>query len=251
MNKNIIRITILISTVLIISLIIYFGWKSATLQVVSTTPKTDEVTVGTSAIDIEFSKEINAVEYEKNIVDPDKIVTGITMKDQNLVSLKIDNLVLGKKYSIGLKDITAKSGGSIGKYNLEFTPKNIDFADLSEEEKRRQIDETDKREFEDPLEATLPHETSNYKMTFITRDESTDLPATITITMKFFEPGSNALPATPAEKQEYLNNIRKYRTEALEYLKSNGIDINNYVLEYTELDLREEFPVGYQPQPEL
>jgi hypothetical protein len=69
--------------------------------------------------------------------------------------------------------------------------------------------------------------------------------------MKFFEPGDEALPATTAEKQEYLNNIRKYRTEAIDYLKSNGIDVNNYVMEYTELDLRDEFPPGYQPQQDF
>ena len=65
--------------------------------------------------------------------------------------------------------------------------------------------------------------------------------------MKFFKPGNNALPATPQEKQKYLNDLRTYTNQALDYLRSKNINLNNYILNYTAIDLRGEFPAGYRP----
>jgi hypothetical protein len=251
MNKKIFIPAAVILVIILIGLALYYVWKSSSLQIVSTTPKNNEITLGTSAIDFNFSKDINEVEFEKNIEDPNKIISGISLKDTKTLSIKLGELSKDTKYSITLKNITSKDGDILKEYKFDFYPRAIDFKDLSEEEKRRQIEETDKNTYQDPLENALPYETNNYKITYLTPSEDTDVPATITITMKFFEPGDEALPATTAEKQEYLNNIRKYRTEAIDYLKSNGIDVNNYVMEYTELDLRDEFPPGYQPQQDF
>ena len=65
--------------------------------------------------------------------------------------------------------------------------------------------------------------------------------------MKFFEPGDIALPATPQERQKYLNDQRTYTNQALDYLRSKDINLNNYILDYTDIDLRGEFPAGYRP----
>lgn len=251
MNKKILIPIAVILVILLITVAVYYAWKNSSLQIVSTTPKNNEVTLGTSAIDFRFSKEINIVEFEKNIEDPSKIISGIGLKDSKTLSIKLGELSKDTKYSITIKNITSKNGEVLKEYKFDFYPRDIDFKDLSEEEKRRQIEETDKTTYQDPLENVLPHETKDYKITYLTPSESIEMPATITITMKFFEPGSTAVPATPAEKQEYLNNLRRYRTEALEYLKSNGIDVSSYVMEYTELDLRDEFPPGYQPQQDF
>jgi hypothetical protein len=103
---------------------------------------------------------------------------------------------------------------------------------------------------QDPIVKLLPHQTNYYKMSYIFSAEDAETPAAITITMKFFAPGDAAMPATPEEQQAYLNDVRKYRTEALNYLKQNGIDINRYIIHYTEPDLRNEFPSGYVAQPQ-
>lgn len=251
MNKKILIPVAVILVILLITITIYYAWKNSSLQIVSTTPKNDEITLGTSTIDFKFNQDIDTAEYEKNIEDPNKIISGIGLKDSKTLSIKLGELSKDTKYSITLKNITSKKGDILKNYKFDFSPRNIDYKDLSDEEKKRQIEETDNYSYQDPIENILPYETKNYKITFLTADESTDMPATITITMKFFEPGSNAVPATPAEKQEYLDSLRKYRTEAIEYLKSNGIDVSSYVMEYTELDLRDEFPPGYQPQQDF
>jgi hypothetical protein len=250
MNKSTIRFVI-ITVIGILALIgLYFTWQISTFRVTSTTPKNNEVTAGINSIDFNFSQSVGDVSGD-NLSASAQILTGISKKDAKTVTVGVQNLVINKEYTITLKNIRSEKGDTISEYTYKFKVKNLDFSELSEAERKRQLDNTDKGNYDNPLAAFLPHETTQYKITYTEPVlESTELPDTITITMKFFEPGSNAAPATPAQKQTYLNDIRKYRTEALNYLKDKGVDINKYVMVYTEPDLRNEFPKGYVPVQE-
>lgn len=247
MNKTTIRF-ILVATLGILGVIgLYFTWQVSTFRVASTTPKNNEVTAGINSIDFTFSQAVGTVTGD-NLSANAQILTGVTKKDATTITVGIQNLVINKEYVITLKDITSEKGQKINEYKYKFKVKNLDFSELSEAERKRQLENTDKGVYDNPLAAFLPHETAQYKITYTEPVlESTELPDTITITMKFFEPGSNAAPATPAQKQAYLNDIRKYRAEALNYLKDKGVDVSKYVMVYTEPDLRSEFPKGYVP----
>lgn len=253
------KIIIGLIIVIVVAILVLLLINNTKFRITKSTPDTNNYPSTLGVLILEFSedldKEFISNNYNKdasNVVKFSFDSPAYIEIDKNKLIITIQETALKGKYSLNLNNIRSKDGNNFSA-NIPFIIKDIPYDAMSDEAKKIFDEYSTEGETlpENPIVSLLPHDTDNYKITYIFPEEDVEMPATITITMKFFEPGDEALPATPAEKQEYLNNIRKYRTEALDYLKTNGIDINNYVLEYTEVDLRDEFPSGYQPQPEF
>jgi hypothetical protein len=251
-----------IITVGILVLILFsavFIYISTRLHIVKSTPDPSRYPSSLSVVVFEFNQKLDKAAIEKRFkTDPKSIVTfdfesssTILVSDKTL-RINIASTPVPGKHSISLANITSESGESFSQ-KMAMNIVNTPYKNMSDDEKKL-FDEAATEGDElpnDPIVSVLPHETDKYKMTYTFPPEDVELPATITITMKFFEPGDVALPATEAEKNTYLQDIRKYRKEALAYLESKGINLAKYVLTYTESDLRSEFPAGYTPKAEV
>jgi hypothetical protein len=234
-------------------LIGFLVFQSLQFRVVETTPNNKNYPAALGDIDIIFSKELDKPLLEERIrnnmsevvfVDFESTVTA-TVLDKTL-RLTFSQTPMPGDYQITLKGIQS-AGGQTLDINLPFIVKDIPYEDMTKEE-RALFDAAAANSGEDsfdeyPVLAKLPYETANYKIGYRFEHDTDPAPMLI-ITMKFFEPGSNAIPATEAERQTYLSDIRKYRNEALEWLKSQGATYDKYSLEYTEPDLQGEFPTG-------
>ncbi len=253
--KLIIGLAILTLVLLIATLYL----QSTQFRIIKSTPDTNNYPSTMGVLVLEFSEKLDAKairdSYNKDAssvvkFDFDSSVY-IDVYDKT-IKITIQQTAQEGKYTLSLNNILSEDGDKFSK-DIPFTVRNIDYDNMSEETQKLFDEYASEGESmpQDPIVKVLPHETDKYKISYIFPSEGAEVPATITITMKFFEPGDNALPATSEQRQAYLNDIRRYRTEALTYLKDQGIDINKYIIRYTEFDLRNEFPAGFVVRPEV
>lgn len=243
-------------TVVLLVVLIFFQYLQ--FRIVKSTPDTNNYPSTLGLLVLEFNEKLDAQAikdaYNKDAASVVKFSFDspayIEVYDKTL-KITIQETAKQGSYTLSLNNIKSEDG-SILKKEIPFIVKNIPYESMGEETQKLFDEYSSEGETlpQDPIVQVLPYQTDKYKISYVFPEEDVEVPATITITMKFFEPGDNALPATPAQRQAYLNDLRIYRTEALEYLKAKGIDINQYVMNYTEFDLRNEFPVGYVAQPE-
>lgn len=141
----------------------------------------------------------------KSIVTFDFESTSTILVSDKTLRINIASTPVPGKHSLSLTNITSESGESFSQ-KMAMNIVNTPYKNMSDDEKKL-FDEAAAEGDElpnDPIVSVLPHETDKYKMTYTFPPEDVELPATITITMKFFEPGDVALPATEAEKK-YLS----------------------------------------------
>jgi len=248
--KIITSILIILATLGIGYLIFY----SLTFRIVETSPSTNSFPESLSVLSIKYSRELDKKFIEDSFTENPNSVVSFSFEGVNIIEVNSDTLkiTIGKtplagKYALILNNIKSKDG-SVLESNIVFTVKDIKYSQLSEAEKKMYNEQanTGETQPDDPIVDVLPFETDKYKISYFFPAEGIEGPATINITMKFFEPGDNALPATQQEKQKYLNDLRTGTNQALEYLQSKNVNVNDYIIDYTAIDLRSEFPKGYQ-----
>lgn len=237
--------------VLLIGMLIF---QNLRFHITSMTPDNRNYPAFLGTLEINFNKDLDEAGLKKRIAEKINSVVAINfdgdvkavVSDKKL-TLTFSRTPLPGSYEITLINIPSASGETINT-TLPFIVKNIPYARMSKAEKAL-FDKFSSSSGEDeaftkfPLLAKLPHETDNYRVSY--RFPENDPAPTLIITMKFFAPGNNAVPATPAEQAAYLSDVRKYRKEALAWIESQSPTYQkSFTLEYTELDLREEFPAG-------
>lgn len=253
-----VKIIIGLLIVLAVSGIALFIIQALQFRIVKSTPDTNNYPSSMGVLVLEFNEKLDAesirAAYNKDAASVVKLsfnsLAYIEVYDKTL-KITIQETAQPGNYTLNLNNIRSTDGNTFSK-KIPFIVKSIKYDQLNTETKKLFDDYASEGETpqQDPIVKLLPHQTDKYKIGYVFPEGGGETPATITITMKFFAPGDAAMPATPEEQQEYLSNIRKYRTEALDYLKHNGIDINKYTIYYTEPDLRNEFPSGYEAQPQ-
>ena len=251
------QIKLLITTIILIATIgIGYGiFYFLNFRIVETSPNVDSFPDSLGVLNIKYNRELDNKYIEDSFNKNPQDVAMFSFESINTIEVKGDTLKitigttpLPGKYALILNNIKSKDG-SLLKSNIVMTVKKIKYSQMSEVEKKMYNEQASSGETlpDDPIVNVLPHETDKYKISYAFPAEGIEEPATINITMKFFEPGDSALPATPQERQRYLNDLRTYTNQALDYLRSKNINLNNYILDYTAIDLRGEFPTGYRP----
>lgn len=221
-------------------------------RIVSVTPDNTNYPSSLGQMDVYFNRTLDKQGLNIRIKEDLASVVEVNFKSTVRIKVFDDHLrltygqtPLEGDYEVTLKDIRSIKGETLTK-TLPLNVRDIEYDELTEEEKKlydQAAAGSDGNSAEFPLLDKLPYETEKYQISF--RYEDTDPAPTIIITMKFFEPGSVAVPATPAEQQAYQNEIRTYRKEALDWLAAQDKDyLTAYSMEYTEVDLQQEFPTG-------
>lgn len=251
-----IRAIIFMTIGVILLAIAYWVFTLYQFRIISTTPDTNNYPDSLGTLKINFNKSLDAEAMKQAIQSNPASIVKFNFDGYNAVSVqdKVLTITIGQtprigSYTLELNNIRSKDGSTFHA-TIPFIVKKINYNNMDEATKELFDKQSNDGETlpDDPIVKVLPYQTDNYLMSYTFQEESVELPATITITMKFFPP-DGASPNAQQVQQEYLQKLRDNRTAALQYLKDHGIDINKYVLKYTEYDLRDEFPAGYVAQP--
>lgn len=219
------KIIISVSLLLIGFVAAYLIYMSIIFHVQSTNPANGGVVRnGTDKIVITFSKNIQDVKLEDNIIASDNIIFGVsTVKNQLIIQVR--NLDINKQYKITLRDIQSTDGKVIAEYNYSFTNQYVDYNKLSENQRKQDLEKQSQNEqnsVNDIATTALPVSTDHYYIQSTILDQPQDNKQ-IKITIAIL---------VTREQESDTNLIRRYKAEALEFLKQKGINLNNYVVEY-------------------
>jgi hypothetical protein len=235
---------------LLLGILLYSSLK---FHITGTSPSAKKYPASLGVMEISFNKQLDAKALNASISKDVRNVVTVNFDSTVRVSVSDKKLTLRfartpnvGSYKIALHNIPSTKGDSLTE-TLDFNVKDIAYNKLSKAEKAlydaAATNAGDDEFIKYPLLRKLPYQTDKYIITF--RYSEVDPAPTLIITMKFFPPGNNAVPATPAEQQAYLDSVRQYRKEALAWLTGQGAVINDYTMEYTELVARDEFPAGH------
>ena len=243
---------LLIAAAFMIIVLGLYLYRSLQFRVIGTTPDHRNYPALLGTMEVEFNQALDQQALKKRIAKDTGSVVSVGFESQVIVTVgeKKLTLIFGQtpkvgSYEISLKDIPSADGDRLTT-TLPLRVKDIAYEKMSKEE-RKLFDQLasndgDNETSEFPILQKLPYQTENYLIDY-------DFPhgdpvPTLVITMRFFPPGNNAQPATPAEQQAYLDAIRKYRQEALAWIIGQKVSLDDYFLQYTEAELQGEFPQG-------
>jgi hypothetical protein len=218
--KSLIWISLVIALVIVV---IWTVYRIVVFQVIGTSPAQNaKISAGRSTITINLNSEIEPIDANKQII----ATSGLTVKadtDKNKIVLTVTNIVQDKKYEIQIKNIKSKSGKSIDYYKYSFEGGYVPYSSLSQQQKNQQLQQTDRGNYDDPAMAILPKVGDNYTIDYETYSEPVlkGKYIKLIITLLLRDDQSN-------DKNLEL----QYKNEALNYLKSNGINPNDYVIQY-------------------
>lgn len=210
------------AALLLIGLIGWGLYRLLVFQVVSTTPNNNsKISAGATTVTFSFNKELGDISSIK-IKASDNIILKSEVSKTNL-NVYLVNLQQDKSYTIYLQNITSTDGQKIDDYQLHFSNLYIPYNQQSREAQDQAIKTTDKGNIDDQAVKILPKYDKDYSITY----------------ELFSEPSQKGkyvkLHITLLLSQFDVNNktkIAEYKNKALEFLKSNGLNPNDYVIEY-------------------
>lgn len=205
--------------VFIISAVLIY--QAVVFQIISINPRNGgSVNIGSSIIAINLNKDLKEVKKDQ-IISSSDIIKSIATDEKTLI-INTKNVESNSKYIIFIKDIESKNGEKVSlKYN--FTGKYVSFSQQSNEIKKESIEATDRGNFTDRAADILPKTTDKFSLTYDIFPEPSQKGKYIKII--------GALLVLNYQEND-LELLRSYKNEALRYLRSNGVNPNDYVIEW-------------------
>lgn len=210
----------------IILMIGLIGWGIYSLSIfrVSDTSPANGSTIsrGQATIVISFNRDIQPVNLENQIISSDNIIYGVSTNKNQLI-IQTRDLKLDTKYSIALKNITSTKNEVIKLYTYTFTNKYVAYNEQSKSQQDQQLQNQGKGNIEDIALQVLPISTDTYYISSELLDQPQgDKKIKIIIALLITD-------------QQTTNTglVRQYKQQALDFLKQKGINLDNYVVEYS------------------
>lgn len=210
-------------TIIVTGIVIY---NVLFFRIVSSSPANGgKVNIGQSAVIFNFNKDLEPIDKEAQITSPDKILLEAKVEGKKLI-IYVNNIEKSHLYSITLKNIKSKSGDVISSYKISFEGQYLTIDQMSSEAQKVAEQQTDKVTSgipEDPIMKILPKYTNDYSLNYIIYDQPSQKGKYIKIKAVLFVPDYE------------INNpkvILDYKNKALNYLRSNNINPNDYVIDW-------------------
>jgi hypothetical protein len=137
--------------------------------------------------------------------------------------------VFDRQYVARLNGARSLDGKTAGAVTITFRPGFVAVGNLSKEQLQAQAERTDRVEKEFPILKYIPHETLHYKIDYdLTANQGYDQPLNqLTVTITLF-----ANLTREEQRASYQQELVEYKKEALDYLKSKGINPADYTIRY-------------------
>lgn len=187
-----------------------------------TTPKNGATGATDAAIRISFNKAPAGSIVDNFTINPS--VPGRVSIDNNDVVFKPKNVLnLNTTYTVNLSNPTSQTGQTAGDISFTFTAIFVAFNEQSAKNQSAGIDASSGLEKDYPIVQYLPHDDSNYSITY---DLMPDGKLKLSVTLNAILNRADQLPA-------YKAQLQQYKTEALQYLTSKGAKLSDYVITYS------------------
>ena len=208
---------------LIASFLVWVMYIVLVFQVLSITPSQySKISGGSGQVTFNFNRDLDTIDLGKQMYSSEGLSISAQV-DKNKLTLFISNINQAKKYQIQLKEIRSKEGNTISYINYQFEGAFVPYGQLSDSEKNRQIKETDKGNLQDPVMGILPKYGDNYAIKYELFGEPSQKGKYIKL---------NIILLLDAQNINNKDLAKQYKNEALDFLKSNNINPNDYVIKY-------------------
>lgn len=225
-RKNIFKVlalSVAIIAMVIIGNIFYNQWfffaKSATPRNHST------ASASTKQAIITFNKELDPNQdiYKDIRVDPQRVIYHDIKINKNTLIINFASLDIDIEYSLIFKEIRSTDGKVINDFVYQIKTEFVPFGDMSQADREKDIGSINSGDDSDKALTITPHSTLDYTIERAYRtghDGSAYLVLSVTILLTGSDRGNEAAAT------------EKYKSQALEYLRSNGVNPEDYIIEY-------------------
>lgn len=169
-----------------------------------------------------FNKSIHQ-ESVKNFKISPHAAGSIKLEGNKLTFTPREGFKLNQEYDVSWTAPKAMDGRISKDVKFSFRTAYINFNDLPEDQQEMLVKRTDQIEVEHPIVGKLPHETLHYLINYELSKEGE-----LTLLIKLY-----ATQNRPDQYDEYRSQTKEYQQEALDFLKENGVDPNDYPIKYT------------------
>lgn len=219
------RLFTLAIVIILIGMFIYRQFF--TLFISSTNPNLSTVSYLTPFIELNFNKPIQQKSFK--IKDPADVI------DEEMTrfgSIKIRLYTNTEKFDVDdiesfFVSATSTDGHTLTMSRVSFTVKNISFDNLPSDQQKviKRLEDKKPTYYTDPIFKYVPHSTLDYNIqpNFIeTADSEQGEQNALSLDITVYIP--------EAEKLNEAKKIKQYLDEAKDYIRSNGLDPDNYLV---------------------
>lgn len=226
-RRNIIRATLVIGVFMLLYIAGYFAYNYFFFYAKSASPR-NHTTVASSVSQavITFNKDLDPTQdiYKDIVIEPQTRVYDNIAIDKNKLIINYNSLNIDTNYSVTFKQIKANNGKVINNFTYALKTKYVPYNRLSEQQQQKTMEGVDKGNADDPILSVIPYSTLDYQITptYRTRDNGSAY-----LVVKI------ALRLTNADRNNQAAAAEVYKKQALDYLRSKGINPDSYTIEYT------------------
>ena len=219
MNK---RILILVA---VVTAVLFGGWMAydqTHLRVVSVSPKDNAKASTTDTIIFTFNHSLAQANDQKFRITP-YVEGAVTIKNNILTFTPAFSYKFDQSYTASiLSPISNK--GLIGKdakvaFNVTYVP----FNKKSKAQQATDIANTDSAFKNNPLAASLPYETTHFKLDYASGGDGGELVYILTL---------YAIINKPSDRPMYVDQLKRYKAEAFTYIRSKSADPTKLQINY-------------------
>ncbi len=225
--KNLKRVAGVFVALIVIFLTFTILRNVFTFYITGTDPKNNsDIPSTTKRITLTFNKPLDPKQDFRKTVkdDPQNTWTKFSIDGRKL-TVEMTSLEIGKSYSFYFPEIYSTNGKVIKDFSYSFKAVYVRYDRMSKKEQEQAMEGVDQNNFEDPVLNVIPYSTLDYTITpeISQNDEGDDF-----VTVKIEVNLSNS------DRGSEKTAIKTRRAAALAYLKSKGIDIKKYPVQYNE-----------------
>lgn len=206
------------------------GWLFYTqsqFRLVSTIPQKDAGSV--APVIFKFNRDLDRQTANYFTITP-AVQGTIQISGGSFTFQPAGNYTLNTTYTAKLSQVVATDGSTLGDQSVTFTVKLLQFNQLSPSEQQAQKDRTDVVERTNPFLAQLPYSTTDFKIDYqlISTDSRDTTPTNVTYTITLY-----AVLNQPDQIDTYNAELKTYKQEALNWIRSQGTDPNALKIQYS------------------
>jgi hypothetical protein len=225
MNPKTSRLKLALVFVAIV-LVVWIAFRTVTaftFHVVSTNPKTNQVSNAVPFFDINFNKTLLSTSVF--LTSSPNIISTYTVTGK-AIDISLKPLTVNTRYTITVKSVSSTNHNVLSNKVISFTTKSISPSDLPEDQQqailRKQADYSTPAD--NPITAYLPYSTLDFILNpFVTTDAS-GKSALILQAQILLGPGVSGAAAATETAQ--------YEQEVVDYIRSLGFNPSNYTIQY-------------------
>lgn len=223
-NRAKLWLIVALTAVLILILIIAGTqtYRASRFYVVSTSQPQNITTLSTE-FNIKFNRPIS-----KNGLSVSVIPEAGSYKGENDISgdtlgVQLSTPLKSQQYTITINKVMSTNGRTLTNLSYSFTPKSANKSQMSEGDQENLIKRNQESpDYKDPILDHIPYSTLDYSITPYFKADSNDISHLILQIQLLVPPGQNTASYSSQDKQE-----------ALQYIKSLGLDPAKYTIQYT------------------